>query len=608
MKRLTFVLGVFLSMSIMGLAQNNAGINDNNSNPNASAMLDVYSVSKGLLIPRIALTSTTVTAPVISPEASLLIYNTATAGDVTPGYYYWDGTSKWVRLVANGDPVKNFNFVTKSANATLLKSENLVFASGNITLTLPTVTSGDDGLEISVKNTGTYTDLITVAPEAGKSIDATTTSPLTRWRGKTFIATGSNWIIKDKETRIDNQYEVSALGSFTTIAEIIGFLNAHPGIGPSVVKLGGGTYSIAATQTINLTYPVTFEGCSYGETHIVGAAGVSGSPLFICQTECYFKMLDFTAFSNGAGNDGLRFTNAGTYHEIKDCSFTGFNKGIVSTNSHSLLWIFEVAFVNCPGAGIEVAAGAASGGSLKVSECLFEKCAIGINLLSGVAGTVSIYNSNFYNTTSGTDIGILYNPAAFTSSPAMYISSNAWNNQGTFMSGFDFTRSDGRDANVFQMNNLGMEDENPHGRISVRNNVSTATVTTAGTFYKADWAANTTIYTCKWGIGSTSPTSGNRFTYLPTNKRDAYAIITGNLSNSAINQVVTIAIVKNGITTTRYGETDLRVTIQNQPFQFSTVIYIPDLVKNDYMELYVTTSHNGDAVTIQDLQWFINTK
>jgi hypothetical protein len=59
--------------------------------------------NKGLLIPRVALTSTTSTSPITTPVAtSLLVYNTATTGDVTPGYYYWTG-SKWMRLLAIDD-------------------------------------------------------------------------------------------------------------------------------------------------------------------------------------------------------------------------------------------------------------------------------------------------------------------------------------------------------------------------------------------------------------------------------------------------------------------------------------------------------------------------
>lgn len=65
--------------------------------------LDVTSTTDGLLIPRVALTNTT-TATVSTPTKSELVYNTATAGDVTPGYYYWETTptvasDRWVRLM-----------------------------------------------------------------------------------------------------------------------------------------------------------------------------------------------------------------------------------------------------------------------------------------------------------------------------------------------------------------------------------------------------------------------------------------------------------------------------------------------------------------------------
>ena len=571
-----------------------------------NSLLELESTTKGLLVPRMAINSLSLPAPLTAPvPVGMLVYSIG--GTIPDGFYYWSASLNWVRLIGSTDPNKDFNLVSKSANATLLKTENLVFASGNsTTLTLPTVTSADDGLEITIKNVGTYTDLITVVPQSGKTIDASISISLTRWRGRTFIASGSNWMVKEKETRTDNLLDISATGSFTTIAEAVAFLNSHMTT-PVVVRLGGGTYSIAATQTINLPFPVTFEGLSYGESTIAATAGVSGLPLFICQTECYFKMLRFTAVSNAAGHDALRLTGNGVYYEVKDCDIAGFNKGLVSTTNTDV-WFFENTFEDCAGAAIETAAGAASGGTLEMANNDFTRCAKGVNLLSGVSETVSITSCNFYNTTSGTDIGIIYTPATFTSFMAMFISNNAWNNQGTFISGFDFTRTDGRDANAYQINNMGMENENPHANIGVSNNASTTTVTTALTFYKAVWTANTVFNTTKWGIGSTSPTSGNRFTYQPTNTRDAFAVITGDLSNSIINDVVTIAVVRNGVTTTRFGESDLRITIQNQPFQFSAVIYIPNLVKNDYLELYVTSAHNNDVITFTDLQWFINTQ
>ena len=61
--------------------------------------LDITSSTDGLLIPRVALTITTSALPLTSPTISELVYNSATVADVTPGYYYWNGTI-WVRLAA----------------------------------------------------------------------------------------------------------------------------------------------------------------------------------------------------------------------------------------------------------------------------------------------------------------------------------------------------------------------------------------------------------------------------------------------------------------------------------------------------------------------------
>jgi len=69
------------------------------STPSASSVLELSSTNQGVLLPRVALTSTTSASPISSPATSLLVYNTATANDVVPGYYYWDG-SKWLSFVA----------------------------------------------------------------------------------------------------------------------------------------------------------------------------------------------------------------------------------------------------------------------------------------------------------------------------------------------------------------------------------------------------------------------------------------------------------------------------------------------------------------------------
>jgi hypothetical protein len=105
MKTLIFLLSLLLFSS--GAGAQNVGINNDGSDPDNSAMLDVKSTDKGFLPPRIALTATNSANPVTTPADGLLVYNTATAGaspnNVVPGYYYWNGTA-WIGLTFNAVP------------------------------------------------------------------------------------------------------------------------------------------------------------------------------------------------------------------------------------------------------------------------------------------------------------------------------------------------------------------------------------------------------------------------------------------------------------------------------------------------------------------------
>lgn len=557
---------------------------DNNS------LLEMESTNKGLLIPRVALIDYAQADPLTDPvPAGMLVYSKS--GSVPDGFYFWNG-NRWITMGITGAPV------TKSVSGTLLKSETFVIASGDITLTLPVVTAADNGLSITVNNTGTHLHLVIISGNSGATIDGRTSSNLMRWQGNTYTAWNGNWLAKDKDPD-DDILEVRPGGSFTSIQEAIAFLNIHMS-GPALVKLFSGDYLINATQTINLPYPVTFQGLSYGETTIKAGAGVAGDVLFNCQSECYFKMVIFEAASNATGNDAIHFTGSNVYYEVKDAYFTGFNKGIVSTTNNDL-WIFEVDIADCTEAGLEIAAGTDSGGQMRISETDFFHCGSGINLLSGISETISIVNCTFYNVISGSEIGIDYHPDSFTSFANIVISNNGWNNEGTFINGFDFSRSDGRDADALLVGNAGTEDMKPHCKINVTNNNLTTSLPNSGTFYKANWV-NTSVHQSKWNVAN------NRMTYLSDNSSDGWAIISGSLSTNSTNRVITIAIVKNGVTATRYGETSLRVTTANQPFQFSTVIYIPDLSKNDFLELFVNSASSSDIVTFQDVYWFTNTQ
>lgn len=144
----TLLLLSFL-ISTLGFSQVGIGT----TTPNAA--LEVTSATDGMLVPRVSLTATNI-ATVITPTVSELVYNTNTSAigpnQVTPGFYYWNGTL-WVRLATgnsndwsitgnNGTtPATNFvgttdnqSFVVRTNNTERARFLN----SGNVGIGTPT--------------------------------------------------------------------------------------------------------------------------------------------------------------------------------------------------------------------------------------------------------------------------------------------------------------------------------------------------------------------------------------------------------------------------------------------------------------------------------------
>ncbi|WP_051882161.1 hypothetical protein [Chryseobacterium soli] len=76
-----------------------AQVGINTTTPNLSSDLTLGSSDKGLLLNRVSLVSTSSSIPLSAHVAGMTVYNNATAGDVTPGIYYNDGT-KWIKTSA----------------------------------------------------------------------------------------------------------------------------------------------------------------------------------------------------------------------------------------------------------------------------------------------------------------------------------------------------------------------------------------------------------------------------------------------------------------------------------------------------------------------------
>jgi|GEM_PF-3081223 len=125
------------SLSIMMMTGINlyAQVGINTTAPKAA--LDIVSTNEGVLIPRIALSSTAVLSPINSAtaEASELVYNTATNGSgataVTPGFYYLNpNATGWIRL-GNGDSAGD-NLGNHTATTPLNMNSNSIINAATI--------------------------------------------------------------------------------------------------------------------------------------------------------------------------------------------------------------------------------------------------------------------------------------------------------------------------------------------------------------------------------------------------------------------------------------------------------------------------------------------
>lgn len=148
------------------------------SNPNNSAALEIVSTNSGLLIPRIALTSTTDVATIASPATSLLVYNTTTLLDVTPGFYYFDGIWKpmgsaksgW-NLTGNAIPLIENEFLgTTNSRSLIFKVKNEQFAkfhpNGGISLGKQASSAGQNATAIGFEAKATQSNSIILGSSA----------------------------------------------------------------------------------------------------------------------------------------------------------------------------------------------------------------------------------------------------------------------------------------------------------------------------------------------------------------------------------------------------------------------------------------------------------
>jgi len=120
-KNRIFLIAILTLIGEITMAQ--VSINSTGAAPNSSAMLDITSTNKGILIPRVADTTS-----VSSPAVGLLIYRTTSP----QGFFYFDG-QKWQKIGVTGSS-SSVNYVDLTTNQTINGNKtwngNATFNSG----------------------------------------------------------------------------------------------------------------------------------------------------------------------------------------------------------------------------------------------------------------------------------------------------------------------------------------------------------------------------------------------------------------------------------------------------------------------------------------------
>lgn len=143
------------------IAQGQVGIGT--KTPSTSAVLDVTGTDRGVLFPRVALTSTTDATTITNGNVEgLTVYNTTTVADVVPGYYFWSN-NKWQKVLTSSDlPPRRGIEIINSTNGTFDVQANGNYIWNSVDTSKPTFLNNTQILS-PYGSTNSY---ITVIPSA----------------------------------------------------------------------------------------------------------------------------------------------------------------------------------------------------------------------------------------------------------------------------------------------------------------------------------------------------------------------------------------------------------------------------------------------------------
>lgn len=397
--------------------------------------------------------------------------------------------------------------------------------------------------------------------------------------------------------KLENTYRISlAGGDYTSIPDAIQDINSMSGTEGVRLVLDAGTWTVNQGITINSTRPIFFEGAGINSTIINYYPLAYHSPLFNVSTPCNFSKMSLVGTNLNWGisdpdENLINLNNSNCEFEIYDMRFVHATSAVRVVNAVST-FIFNYTMDDCYHA-IKIDTTGTT--HLDTEVGTITDSLIGVYLYKATNSIFDIH-SIFFSPGSG-HTGVVYDPANFTYTDHPSFVGCKWDNIGTFYSGFDFTRTDARDANIVIQNNVGSEDKIPHCYVNVTDNTSFQNFT-LNTWTKFNFTAST-YYNCKIKI------ENNKITYLPSNKRDLMMWGSGSLQTNSQAAQISMLVVKNGNPTANtYGVVSVFMDTNNRDFSWSANAYIPDVAQGDYFEIYGYTTGN-EGILFKEFNWLV---
>lgn len=202
MKRQLFIILLLLYVASPLFSQ--VAINNTGADPDGSAILDLSSNDKGLLLPRMIITDVdSDMSPVENPANGLIIYNTGSV-NVPEGVYMWNSSdAEWAALITSKDDV--FQTLSSGAGGYVMQWGGELISGAYAIFGMSADGKGNAGTSYKTKGyvprTGTATT-ITWSSEAGNTnsvleiiittptTTTTTTIPLTGAAGALDLSAG----------------------------------------------------------------------------------------------------------------------------------------------------------------------------------------------------------------------------------------------------------------------------------------------------------------------------------------------------------------------------------------------------------------------------------